>query len=307
MDSNSLNQNEQFVAMQQRLFQLEQLVAQSRAQTSTESQTSPNVNMDADDETIAALDSLRIRPSYYWTPSSFLTEVLALDSPLFPTTMLTDDERRKLIDQYPNIEQLQYQPPDTIPSAARKMNKYQSKQDMSLKRLQYLLSGVFRPLDVLGLEVSQDTNNENIQRYLHMLKDCRSLLLNVSAQINDMRNNIAFQSINPSFSSSASPSKTNFPMSPADFQAALVQQTTTSQALKTASGLRNKKRNFNQAQNGQAQQFFRSGPSSQQGGYPNNFNNNPFRPANNQANNNNNSYSNSNNHILGTEVFFVFS
>jgi hypothetical protein len=57
------------------------------------------------------------------------------------------------------------------------MNKYQIKQDMSLKRLQYLLSGVFRPLDVLGLEISQDINNENIQRYLHMLKDCRTLVV----------------------------------------------------------------------------------------------------------------------------------
>lgn len=96
-----------------------------------------------------------------------------------------------------------------------------------------------------------DTNNENIQRYLQMLKDCRSLLLNVSAQINDMRNNITFQSINPSFSSSASmsASNNNFTMSPADFQASLVQQTTTSQALKTASGLRNKKCNFIQIQN----------------------------------------------------------
>ena len=69
--------------------------------------------------------------------------------------------------------------------------------------LQYLLSGVFRPLDVLGLEVSQDTNNPSIQRYLHMLKDCRELFLNVSAQINDLCNNIAFQAINPSFSSSS--------------------------------------------------------------------------------------------------------
>ncbi|KAG2206637.1 hypothetical protein INT45_007412 [Circinella minor] len=77
--------------------------------------------------------------------------------------MLTDDERRKKINQYPNIDNLQYQPPDTIPTAAHKMNKYQVKQDMSLKCLQYLLSGVFRPLDVLGLEISQDTNNANIQ------------------------------------------------------------------------------------------------------------------------------------------------
>jgi hypothetical protein len=44
--------------------------------------------------------------------------------------MLTDDEHRKTIDRYPNIENLHYQPPDTIPSAARNMNRYQSKQDM---------------------------------------------------------------------------------------------------------------------------------------------------------------------------------
>jgi hypothetical protein len=57
-----------------------------------------------------------------------------------------------------------------------------------------------------------------------MIKDCRTLLLNISAQINDMGNNIAFQAINPSFSSAATTNNTNFTMSPADFQAILVQQ-----------------------------------------------------------------------------------
>jgi hypothetical protein len=120
MDSNSINQNEQFLAMQQRLLQLEQIVAQSSAQPSAEPLTSPNVNMEDEEETLSALHSLKVRPSYSWSPSPFLTEVLSLNSPLFPGTMLTDDERRKTIDQYPNIESLQYQPPDTIPSAARK-------------------------------------------------------------------------------------------------------------------------------------------------------------------------------------------
>ncbi|KAG2217436.1 hypothetical protein INT45_000710 [Circinella minor] len=161
------------------------------------------------------------------------------------------------------------------------MNKYEVMQDMSLKCLQYLLSGVFRPLDVLGLEISQDTNNANIQRYLYMLKDCRELLLDVSAQINDMCNNIAFQAINPpSFSSSLTQEK-NFTMALADFQAALVQQTNASQAVKTASSLRNKKCTFNQTQPIPLQQFFRSGPSSQQGGYITNSNSN--------SNHNNNS------------------
>ena len=101
--------------------------------------------MDVDDEgTISALHSLRIRSSYSSYPTPFLTEVLALDSSLFPTTMRLDDERREVIDQY--------QLPDTISSAAHKMNKYQSKKDMSLKRLQYLFSDVFWSLNVLGYE-----------------------------------------------------------------------------------------------------------------------------------------------------------
>ncbi|KAG2223643.1 hypothetical protein INT45_010002 [Circinella minor] len=116
MDSNSITQNEQFVAMQQRLLQLEQIVAQSSAQPSTESLSFPNVNMvdDEEEENLLSLHALPVRPSYSWSPSPFLTKVLSLDSSLFPTTMLTDDERRELIDQYPNIDNLQYQPPNTI-------------------------------------------------------------------------------------------------------------------------------------------------------------------------------------------------
>lgn len=98
MDSNSIKQNEQFLAMQQRLFQLEQIVAQSSAQPSAEPHTSPSVNIDEEEASIPALHSLTIRPSYSWTPSPFLSEVLSLDSSLLPTTMLTDNERRKTID-----------------------------------------------------------------------------------------------------------------------------------------------------------------------------------------------------------------
>ncbi|CAO3693379.1 unnamed protein product [Rhizopus microsporus] len=57
---------------------------------------------------------------------------------------------------------------------------------MALKRLQYLISGIFRPLDILGHEISLDNENANIQRYLTILADCRTLLLNLSSQVNDM-------------------------------------------------------------------------------------------------------------------------
>jgi hypothetical protein len=159
-----------------------------------------------------------------------------------------------------------------------------------------LLSGVFRPLDVLGLEISKEVDNANVQRYLHMLRDCRSLLLNVSAQVNELRNTIAFQAINPHFTS-ASSSTTNFTVSPEAFQTALVQQTTTAQALKNAGNQRNKKRNFSnqnlQQQPVQPQQFFRSVPSSGQGGFTPFWNNN-----NSHSNTNNNQYKNHNNNNL---------
>ncbi|KAI7873163.1 uncharacterized protein EV154DRAFT_431167, partial [Mucor mucedo] len=240
------------------------------------------------EEQQGVLHSLEIRPSYTWNRSPLLTEKLSLDSSLFPDTTMRDEERRLLIDKYPGIETVQYQPPESIPSAARRMNKYQAKQDMSLKRLQYLISGVFRPLDVLGLELSLETQNQNVQRYLEMLSDCRSLLLNVSANVNDLRNKIAFQAINPSFTTTNA-SSTNYTMSPAQFQEAITQQTTSSQAMKSASNLRNKKRQFSNTNNSntmwsnnnnnqqyqqQPQQFFRPAPSSQQGGFLNNNNNN---------------------------------
>ena len=108
--------------MQQRLLQLKQIVAQSSARLSAEPLSSPNVNMmdDEEEENLSSLHSLPVRPSYSWSPSPFLIKVLSLDSSLFSITMLTDDddERRKTIDQYPNIDNFQYQPPDTNPREA---------------------------------------------------------------------------------------------------------------------------------------------------------------------------------------------
>ncbi|KAI9487494.1 MAG: hypothetical protein EXX96DRAFT_81736 [Benjaminiella poitrasii] len=97
-----------------------------------------------------------------------------------------------------------------IPNAARKMSKSQRKQDTSFKHLQYLVSGLFRPLNILGHKLSLNVNNTHLQRYLPMLADCRLLLLNLSSQINQMRTNLAFHSINPSFSNTTSKSTSFF-------------------------------------------------------------------------------------------------
>ncbi|RCH90285.1 hypothetical protein CU097_011345 [Rhizopus azygosporus] len=102
---------------------------------------------------------------------------------------------------------VQYQPPNAIPDAAHRMKPPQTKQDMALKRLQYLISGIFCPLNIFGHEISLDNENANIQRYLTILADCHTLLLNLSSQVNNMRNTMAFQTINPTFKSTAAPTK----------------------------------------------------------------------------------------------------
>ncbi|KAG2221681.1 hypothetical protein INT45_002719 [Circinella minor] len=173
------------------------------------------------------LYSLETRPSYAWTPPTLLADVLQLYSSLFPSTMISDEECHTTIDKYPNIEGLQYQPPD----------------NMSLKRLQYLISGVFQLMDVLGLEISKDIHKKNVQCYLLMLRDCHSLLLNASTQVNKMRSNLAIQAINLIFSSSTS-AYNNYIMPQEDFQALLSQQTSSAQALQKASNFRHSRKRF---------------------------------------------------------------
>ncbi|CAO3694890.1 hypothetical protein G6F70_008099 [Rhizopus microsporus] len=104
---------------------------------------------------------------------------------------------------------VQYQPPNAIPDAAHRMKPPQTKQDMALKRLQYLISGIFCPLNIFGHEISLDNENANIQRYLTILADCHTLLLNLSSQVNNMLDscsNQKFYDASCRFSSSPSDS-----------------------------------------------------------------------------------------------------
>jgi hypothetical protein len=297
---------EQAVALQQRVAQLEQMLqqAQSSTEPSSSSPTSIPAPMDTNEfpENLPALHSLEIRPAYGWTPPQFLTEFYALDEPLFTSSPLSDEERKRNIEKYPPIQYLQYQPPDTMPIAAKRMSKSHSKQDLSLKRLQYLVSGIFRPMDVLGLEISKDENAENAERYSCMLADCRLLLRNLASQITELRKNIAFQAVNPNFTASSNSS--NLIMDPSEFQTSLGQQVTNAQTLQNATkkprfrkGNFSTSRNSNQAAQPQPpQQFFRSGPSSEQGGYDANYNkdNNPFWNKNGHNNNGNKQRNNKN-------------
>ncbi|KAI8875124.1 hypothetical protein K501DRAFT_280672 [Backusella circina FSU 941] len=234
--SNEVNP-EDFQAMQQRLLALESLITQS-----TNTMPAAEYMDDAEEQGVAT----------------------ALHHYIYDLLIL-EDQKGRIIEQYPNLDNVQYQPPAAVPAANRMMAPHQSKLDKSLKHLQYLLSGVVRPIDVLGLEISHDDNTTNIQRYLHVLADCHTLLLNISSEINALRNDIAFKAINPSYSANKSSSQ-NYTMSPTDFQASLTQQTTTNQTLRHARPKKRSNHSNSHPQqsksNFQPQQFFSISPNS---------------------------------------------
>jgi hypothetical protein len=103
-----------------------------------------------------------------------------LDTPLHTSTLLSDSERKTIIESYPPMAHLEYKAPATIHTAERLMTKGQRYEDRSLKHLQYLSSAAFPLLDILSHElVSSESDNSNLERYCTMLRDVRKLLLHV--------------------------------------------------------------------------------------------------------------------------------
>ncbi|KAG0736024.1 hypothetical protein G6F57_002397 [Rhizopus arrhizus] len=199
---------------------------------------SDSTPMKSADDTAHSVDT---RLHNDWSLSDTLTELVNLDTPLHTSNLLSDSERRTIIEPYPLMTHLEYKAPATIPTAERLMNKGQRYEDRSLKHLQYLLSAAFLPLDILSHDlVSSESGNPNLKRYCTMLRDI-SRKATRETTVN-RRQHCRFTSSN-----SVNSSSLNFP----------------------------------------DQQFFRSGPPSQQDGYINNNHGN--------NNNNNNSIINTNN------------
>ncbi|KAG1135733.1 hypothetical protein G6F37_012841 [Rhizopus arrhizus] len=214
---------------------------------------------------------------------------MMMDSDLFSTEhILPDDERRELIEAYPALRNIEYKPPSTLPTAHRCMNKAQQLEDSSLRDLQYLLSGVFRPLDVLGNEMLQSTNvpSEALERHLGILNHARTLLINACATITHNRNKIAMRAVNPRFTVPAPGALKKYTMASEDFHQAITQQTSAAKAQREARiGPRYSKRSPNEkfsrpsqfgnstlgtshtSSTADTQPFLRPGPSSQHGGY----------------------------------------
>ncbi|KAI8324615.1 hypothetical protein EDC96DRAFT_426190, partial [Choanephora cucurbitarum] len=227
------------------------------------------------DELQSHLHSFGVRPRFDWTPDLLVQDQFSLDRDLFNNEVLSDQARGDLIDKYPPIRQLNYQPPLTMPEAKRRMNNSQAKEDATLKHIQYLLSGVFRPLDILASEVcTNDLPTDHSQHFIEIINDLRSLMLNVNASISSSRTDIAFRAVNPNFRAPSSGNQ-NYLMSSEAFQSAVSQQTTANKTMREA-GSRNKRTGGQSSSHpnmGKNNPFFRDGPSMGQGGHSNNNDN----------------------------------
>ncbi|KAG1125375.1 hypothetical protein G6F37_013751 [Rhizopus arrhizus] len=134
------NFEERFQNMQQQVEAMQQLL-QSLCQPQQQDNVQP---MDTNANTATQLA----------TPSDFLQQQLGLDRPLHTSPLMNEDQRKKLIESYPGISGLEYKAPTTLPIAEKKMNKGQQHEDRSLRNFQYLLSAVFRPLEIFAHELA---------------------------------------------------------------------------------------------------------------------------------------------------------
>lgn len=95
------------------------------------------------------LHNLPIRPVYDWTPSPEVAALIPTKEQDIFLHPLDQESKKAVIELYPPMNGLRYTPPQRIPTAARKYNKAQLREDDDLQRIQYAISVSLRPLDVL--------------------------------------------------------------------------------------------------------------------------------------------------------------
>ncbi|KAG0183934.1 hypothetical protein DFQ28_000456 [Apophysomyces sp. BC1034] len=211
------------VAQQQQL--LKQLLAQ---QVSLPEQQ----RLDNIVSTTSHIHTLLVRPHFDWTPSeALLDHVPELSTDLF-SQILSDDQKKSTIELYPPMQTEKYSPPLTIPAAQERFNKSQSREDQLLKNIQYQLSAVFRPLDVIANELYSILPSEQATRIFTILRDTRTLLMHANGTTNQARNSLALRAINPSFT--VSPTEGSYTMTPNTFQTLVSQCSATQKSLREA-------------------------------------------------------------------------
>ncbi|KAI7847850.1 hypothetical protein BDC45DRAFT_419069, partial [Circinella umbellata] len=202
------------------------------------------------------------RPSFDWTPSPTLIQLMpTLEQATFTST-LAAEERIQVIERYPPLHGFTYKAPAPVPEAARLFTKRQAAEDASLRNFQYNLSAVLRPLDVLGYMLLPILPPDQVERIFATLNDVRTLILHAEGTINQARNQLALRAVNPSIRQQ--PTDREYTMASDTFKETVSQHTALQKSLREArfsSGNR-----FHQATTSRssasapASSFFRSGP-----------------------------------------------
>ncbi|KAG0169112.1 hypothetical protein DFQ29_009883, partial [Apophysomyces sp. BC1021] len=90
--------------------------------------------------TTSHIHTLPVRPHFDWTPSEALLDHVPELSTDLLTQVLSDDQKKSVIELYPPMQTMKYSPPLTILPAQGHFNKSQSCEDQLLKNIQYLFS-----------------------------------------------------------------------------------------------------------------------------------------------------------------------
>ncbi|KAI9278992.1 hypothetical protein BDA99DRAFT_531722 [Phascolomyces articulosus] len=168
---------------------------------------------------------LPVQPSFDWVPSPTLVALLPTLQPSLFNNMLADEE-------------------SAIPDAAKYFNKGQSAEDTKLCNLQYTLSAVLRPLDVLGHMLLPILLPDQIECIYSTMNDIRTLLLHTAGTINEHCNQLALRAVHPAIYKPTE--KKEYTMLPETFRETLSQYTTLQKSIRDARWL-NRNRFKNQS------------------------------------------------------------
>ncbi|KAI9261608.1 hypothetical protein BDA99DRAFT_560467 [Phascolomyces articulosus] len=156
---------------------------------------------------------LPVRPSFDWVPSPTLVALLpTLKQPSLFDNMLADKE--------------------SLPDAAKYFNKGQSAEDTKLHNLQYTLSAVLRPLDVLGHMLLPILLPDQIERIYSTINDIHTLLLHTAGTMNEHRNQLALRAVHPAICKPTE--KKEYTILPETFRETLSQHTILQKSIRDA-------------------------------------------------------------------------
>ena len=95
-------------SMEEQLHMLQQQIATLQEQLNS---GTPTPMQSADATATLPLHAMSARPHYDWVPSDSVTEIMNLEAPLNTHPLLSDSEKKSIIEFYHPMAHLKYKPP----------------------------------------------------------------------------------------------------------------------------------------------------------------------------------------------------